>query len=278
MHAIEFYTKEILGFKLHLDTLLYSWGLILFLIFLSWLASKKFKIIPLGFQGVFEIIYDYLNNLAEGMIGKDSKEYIPLVMTIFLFVLVSNWLGLIPGFIPPTRDINTTLALAIVSFLSFNYFGIKSSYLILAHHQGKPKGLKNFLIFIIKGFWKWFSHFFQPTPALWNSLEGVLKYLMVPFLCLLFFILNIIEEFARVISLSIRLMGNIMGEHLAVSILLGLLFMVAKLDFVSAVTTPIIWASSAFVMIIGALTGFIQALIFAVLTLSYIAHAVAEEH
>lgn len=255
LRAMEFYKVHFFNGTVHLDTLFYSWGIILLLVVLSFVARRKFGVIPSRIQALFEIIYDWIRGMAEDMIGHDGKKYAPFIMTIFLFVLLSNWLGLVPSFIPPSRDINTTLGLAIISFLSFTYFGIRE-----------------------KGFLGWLGHFFQPAPGLWNALEGPMKYIIGTFLFVLFFVLNIIEELARVVSLSVRLMGNIMGEHLAIAIFLSIVLMGGQLTVITASTKLMVWASSAFVMIIGALTGFIQAMIFSVLTISYIAGAVSEEH
>lgn len=277
LEAIEFKRIPFLNGSLHLDTLVYTWGMIILLVFIAYLARRKIGIIPTKLQGLFEVIYTYLCGLAEDMMGEEGKKYAPFVMTIFLFVLLSNWTGLIPAFKPPSRDFNTTLALAVVSFLSFNYFGIRKAYQGIKK-DNPPRSILQVPAYVFSGFWKWFSHFFQPVPMLWRSLEGALKYILIPFLIILFFILNVVEELARIISLSIRLMGNIMGEHLAVFILLGLFIAGWHFSFVTIATKPILWASSAFILVIGALAGFIQALIFTVLTLSYISHAVAEEH
>lgn len=275
IHAMEFlklhFGKKFFIFNdtVHIDTLFYSWLIILILIIVSILARRKIGVIPTKIQGLFEIIYNWLRSMAEDMIGPDGKKYVPFVMTIFLFVLLSNWTGLIPSFIPPSRDYNFTLGMAIVSFLSFTFIGIARAY-----QKVKEEKKQFFLIFIIKGFWQWFSHFFQPAPGLWHVLEGPMRYIMVPFMFVLFFVLNVIEELARIVSLSVRLMGNIMGEHLAISVFLSMVLMAGLM----IPAKFLVWGSSAFVMIIGTLTGFIQAMIFAVLTLSYIAHAVAEEH
>src|SRR5690606_24190037 len=138
------------------------------------------------------------------------------------------------------------------------------------------------------GFINWVAHFWQPTPMLWRDLSGGLRYALVPFLALLFIFLNIVEEVARLLSLSIRLYGNISGEDQVMSKLLE-----TMQGFIGSVTAQdagvvglvgyglmamLLWVSSFFVMCIGTLAGFIQAFIFFVLTLSYIAHAVADEH
>lgn len=271
--AMAFYRVNIFGQILHLDTVIYSVGIAVLLIIAAFFARKHMRVIPAPIQSLFEIIYDWLGGLAEDMIGKNGKAYVPFAMTIFLFILCANWISMIPVFIPPSRDINTTIAYALISFMSFTYFGIVRAFKEVGHDK-KTKGLK----LILLGAWKWFSHYFEPVPSLWKELDGAMRYVLCPFLLILFFFLNVIEELARVLSLSIRLMGNIMGEHLALAVFLGLVVAAGKPDIITISTKFLIWFSSAFVVILGALAGFIQAMIFAVLTLSYISHAVAEEH
>lgn len=271
--AMEFCKVHFDGYTVHFDTLVYSWGIVILLILLAFIARKRMKIIPATIQSLFEVIYFWLAGLAEGMIGKNGRNYVPFVMTIFLFILCANWVAMIPTFIPPSRDINTTAAYALISFMSFTYFGIVKAFKSVKERR-KITGVKLFFA----GAWKWFSHYFEPVPSLWKELDGAMRYVLCPVLLILFFFLNVIEELARVLSLSIRLMGNIMGEHLAMAVFLGLVVAAGQLTIISASTKVLVWFSSAFVVLLGALSGFIQAMIFSVLTLSYISHAVAEEH
>lgn len=267
--AMEFLTKKIGPYTFHLDSIIYSWFIIIGLIVIVQIARRSSAVVPKGLQTLLELVYLFFQDLAEGMMGKEGRKYTPFATTIFLYVLFCNWIGLIPGLIPPSRDINTTFSMAIISFVAFNYFGIRKAFETTASHA---KEKLPFFKLLTSGFWKWFSHFFQPTPTLWHSLEGAMKYILVPLLCVLFFFLNVVEEVARIISLTMRLMGNIMGEHLVISSLLVLT--ITMKGILSFLFFPI----SSFVTVLGALTGGIQAFIFAVLTLSYISLAVAEEH
>ncbi|MFH1454175.1 MAG: FoF1 ATP synthase subunit a [Armatimonadota bacterium] len=272
-HAMGFCNAYLFGYKVHLDTLVYSWGIILLLIIIGFIAGRRSRIIPRPFQCMFEIIYNWVGGFAQSMMGPKGKNYIPFAMTIFLFILCANWIAMIPTFIPPSRDINTTVAYALVSFLGFTYYGMANA-LKKVKTEENLKGPKKYLI----GFWRWFAHYFYPVPVIWSSMDGAIKYILCPFLLVLFFVLNIIEELARVLSLSIRLMGNVMGEHLALSVFLGLVVMAGQLNFITGTTKILVWFNSAFVTVIGGLTGFIQAMIFMVLSLSYIAHIVTEDH
>lgn len=299
----------------------------------SMLARKGTGLEPSGMGAVFEHIYDWIDDLSQGMMGREGRRYVPFAMSIFLFVLASNWSGLLPmpkfgheapaaahaqaeaephapaaeeahpPFEAPSVSFNTTLALAVVSFLAFNFYGIRKNlegpsshaedlHAVAGdaaddghghdHHEHKGGGLG--------GLVTWVAHFWQPTPMLWRDLEGPMRYLLVPLLGCLFIVLNIVEEVARLVSLSIRLYGNIYGEHQVKGNLTS-----TMQDFLGQASASfqtggiggglgfgtmacLLWVSSFFVMCIGTLAGFIQAFIFFVLTLSYIAHAVAEEH
>jgi len=276
--AMAFFRVDLFGRMIHLDTIVYSVGITVLLTLVAIIAGRRMRIIPVPVQSLFEVIYFWLAGLAEDMIGKTGRNYVPFVMTIFLFILCANWIAMIPGFIPPSRDINTTLAYALISFMSFTYFGMVKAFADVKKDKNNVGAHCNVPLLIVRGLWKWFSHYFEPVPSLWKELDGVMKYVLCPVLLILFFFLNVIEELARVLSLSIRLMGNIMGEHLALAVFFGLVVAAGQLTVVLALTKFLVWFSSAFVVILGALSGFIQAMIFSVLTLSYISHAVAEEH
>jgi len=256
---IEWYTVNWLGYKFHLDTLFYSWLAFLVILVFALLARRSIRTVPGKLGCLFEHIYAYFLDLASSMIHKQPERYVPFIMTIFLFVLACNWMGLIPTFIPPTRDYNTTLALALISFFAFNFYGIRRA---MEDNKAAGKGVWG-------GFVTWISHFIQPVPEIWRSLEGPMKYILTPFLLVLFIILNIMEELMRILSLSVRLMGNILGEHLVLGVLLYLALFITQIWL-----RPMNWATSTFVCLLGALTGFIQAFVFAVLSLSYISGAV----
>lgn len=284
---------------------------VLVLIVLAALARGQVGIVPKGLGAAFEHVFDWIDGLASDMIGPKGRQYVPFLMSLFLYILVANWSGLLPlpqltladeapvvaqhsaahsealdaadvtaphaphvGYEAPTVSFSTTFALAVISFFAFNFYGLK----------------KNFSASGPGGFGSWLGHFIQPTPMLWNSMEGPIRYLLVPMLLILFLCLNVIEELARVLSLSIRLFGNISGEHQV-----GINLFAVLRDFLSTSISAfkvgnflggpgflalggLIWGASIFAMMLGALAGFIQAMVFMVLSLVYIAHAVADDH
>jgi F-type H+-transporting ATPase subunit a len=129
-------------------------------------------------RNAFEIYVEKFGNLVEGVVGHHGRQYVPFYATLFLFILASNLVGLIPGFLPPTSNVNVTLSLGVISFVMYNYYGFK------AHGAGY---LKHFL-----------------GPIWW------LAVLMVP--------LELIDNFLRPITLNLRLLMNMFADHLVLDI------------------------------------------------------------
>lgn len=176
--------------------LLYRWGVLpewlpemvavtyLVIIILSATAiisSKKLKTRNPGrFQAFLEFVVSSLDGFVRNIVGDQAKVLTPVIGTIFIFILSLNLIGIIPGFMSPTSNINTTVALALFAFLLVQYFGVRKHGLAyFKHFLGEP---------------------------LW------LAPLMLP--------IHIIGELARPLSLSIRLFGNIFGEDMVVAVLI----------------------------------------------------------
>jgi F-type H+-transporting ATPase subunit a len=163
-----------------------AWLVMVILVSVSFLATRKLESVPGPMQNFMEVVIETFGDLLEQMIGPKGKRYLPLIGTAGLFILVGNLLGSVPGLKPPTANLNTTAALAITVFLSYNYFGIREHGIIgyLRHFCG---------------------------PVLW------LAPIMFP--------IEFIGHLARPISLSIRLFGNIFGEESVIAILLSLIWL-----------------------------------------------------
>lgn len=207
----------------HFKHVFITWVVMAILLVLALVARKGISLIPRGSQNFMEAYVEgMLNFMSDIMGGKDARPYLPLIGTLFLFILFGNWIGLIPGFIAPTSNWNTTIAPAIVVFFYYHYVGIRKH-----------------------GVFKYLKHF--GGPVLWLS----------P----LIFLLESIGHLARVLSLSIRLFGNIFGEESLFVVLFSLVPLL--------VPVPIMFLSIFF--------GFIQALVFTMLSIVYITLAVEEE-
>jgi F-type H+-transporting ATPase subunit a len=134
-------------------------------------------------RNVFELLVEAINGLADSVIGHGAQRYVPLLSTFFIFILISNLMGLLPGFTPPTSDFDITFALGVVSLLAFNFYGFQA--------QGIG----------------YLRHFVGPIVAL------------AP----LMIILEVISVLlVRPASLGLRLFGNMFGDHLVLEIFTSL--------------------------------------------------------
>lgn len=202
------------------DNITYTWLVMAFLIILSLITTKGLKTMPERLQNFMEFLISTIEKMVEETIGKHGKSFFPLIATLFLFILISNLFGLLPGFLPPTSNINTTLALAVI-------------VVVLTHVVGISK----------HGF-SYIKHFLGPV---W-------------WLAWMIFIIEVISHISRVLSLSLRLFGNIGGHELVIMVV----FMLVPL-FVPLVMT-----------VLGLLIAVIQSVVFMYLSMIYI-HGAAEE-
>lgn len=199
---------------INLEVIVMTWIVFVLLIALGLAATRKRGILPKSFQTLGELIVSMLYGLTEDALGKEmAKKYAPLVCALFMFLLISNWLGLVPHLEEPTKDLNTTLGLGIMGFLIAHYAGIKA-----------------------KGFRAYVKEYFQPI------------FFMMP--------LNVIGELAKIVSISFRLFGNIMGGSI-------IILVVSHLTY-SIVLPPFLYA------FFGLFVGTIQAFVFTMLTVVYI--------
>ena len=208
------------GFTFNMDTLYMTWLTMAIVLLIAFLATRGLSLVPhRKWQNFIEIVVEGLLDQIHSSIGPRGKKVAPLLISLFLFILIANWLGLVPGFTSPTNDINTTLGLALM-------------IVVLAH----------FLGMVNKGVFPYLSHFFQPN--------------------ILFFPINVVEEIAKPVTLAARLFGNILAGEILI-IILGMLV---------PYVIPTAWlAFSVFV-------GIVQALIFTIMSLSYLSNSLKEDH
>ncbi|MGD2021999.1 MAG: F0F1 ATP synthase subunit A [Desulfobacterales bacterium] len=202
---------------------IYSWFAMIVLIIFAFLAVRKIDMIPSGAQNVFEILISGLEEFMVDITGEEGRQFFPLIATVFLYIATCNLLGLIPGFFPPTASINTTLSCALTVVVFTHVIGIK-------FHGAKY--IKHFL-----------------GPVWW--------------LAPLIFVIELIGHIARILSLSIRLFGNITGHELV----LGVLFFLAGAFFAPL---PI--------MALGLFVAILQAFVFFLLSIIYFSGAMEHAH
>lgn len=201
----------------------YTWVIMLLLFIVGSMAAKKLEMVPAGGQNFFETVIVGIENFMIDITGEEGRFAFPLIATLGFFILLSNYMGMIPGFFAPTASINTTLACALIVVVFTHMIGVKFHGI------------------------KYIKHFMGP---IWW-----LTPLIMP--------IEIIGHVARVLSLSIRLFGNIMGEELV----LAILFFLAGL-----------YLAPLPMMFLGLFTGFIQAFIFCLLSMMYFAGAIEHAH
>jgi F-type H+-transporting ATPase subunit a len=186
-------------------------------------------------RNALEVVVEFLARLARETMGEEWRRYFPLVGTIFVFILVANLMGLVPGLGGATSDVNTTAAWAILSFLSYNAIGIRKH-----------------------GFW-YVNQFLGPS---FFEVRLLGRHVHVRALAPLFFPLELILHFARILTLAVRLLANMYADHTVVSVWITLV--------------PI--AVPALFMGLGLLVAVLQAFVFSLLTMIYIGMALEEPH
>ncbi len=240
------------------------------LIALFYAASRKARLIPSKLQNMMEMVLEWLMNFCKEVAGEQNgRRFFPVVATIFLFVITNAWIGLLPGFgtlpqvtgadgelVPLFRaantDINLPLALALASFILVGYFGAKLN--------GPGRFLKQYFNFgaLFRGIGQIFRG--KPRVGLGMAFTGIINIFVGA--------LELLSVFIRIISFTFRLFGNMTAGEI-------LIFMVTFL---------VVWVAPIPFYGLELLVGFIQALIFAGLTLVFVSQAVtpheheAEEH
>ena len=107
------------------DTVVFTWIVMAFLSIASYVITRRFSLVPSPVQEATEALFESIKNLVEEALDVDAWDVIPLLGTLWIFIGVSNLLGLVPGLKTPTADINTTFAFAVISYISIHYYGIK---------------------------------------------------------------------------------------------------------------------------------------------------------
>jgi F-type H+-transporting ATPase subunit a len=220
------------------NSLALSAAVFLVLAVLALVFRRKVALVPAGFQNLVEMLVDGALDMMDSVLGdrQKSEKYLPFVLTVFLFVMVSNWFGLIPGvgsllirtpegtvpfFRSPAADLNFTLALALIAVTFVNVFGVAAIG-------------------------------FKARARTFFNFKGPIEFFVG--------ILELVSEFAKIISFSFRLFGNVFAGEVLLTIIAFLVPYAAPLPF----------------LFLEIFVGFIQAFIFAMLTLVFVSMATAE--
>ncbi len=227
-HPYLFFVKifELIGLGHFAHTnphVIYSWVVMALLIVAGSIAAKGISMIPTQGQNISELIISGIENFMIDITGEEGRWLFPIVATVFIYIFACNLIGLVPGFFPPTASLNTTLACALTVVVFTHVIGVK-------YHGAKY--IKHFL-----------------GPVWW----------MIPII----FPIELIGHLARVLSLSFRLFGNMMGHELVLGILFGL---------AGAFFAPLP------IMALGIFVALVQAFVFFLLSIMYFSSAMEHAH
>lgn len=185
----------------HYPHVTYTWVIMLGFIILAFSIRGAFKMVPSGVQNVLEMIVYELAQFVDSILGKDGRKFFPLIGALAFFILCANLIGLVPGCVSPTANVNTNAAMALTVFVIYQSVGV------MRHGAGY---IKHFL-----------------GPVWW----------MMP----LMFPIEVISHLARPLTLAVRLFGNIRGEELVILVLGFLIPLVLPMPMIAfAVFTSVL--------------------------------------
>lgn len=179
LHAGHHFVVQIFGMDVNMDTIFMTWIVAALVIIVTVLATRKHAMVPSGLQNGMEMVVEALLDQFKATLGPKYHQVISVLLTMFLFILFANELGLLPSphlLSSPTNDLNTTVALALVSSFLVHFWALKN-----------------------QGFKHHFQHFFKP---------------FVPFV-----IINLMEEITKPLTLAFRLFGNILAGEILMEVL-----------------------------------------------------------
>lgn len=201
------------------NTVVQTWIVVAIMGTLAILGSRHLRVWgPTTWQLGVEYLVEYIENLVHDMTGRQLPMLTPYLTTMICFIAIGNLLGLLPLFQAPTRDLNTTVALSLISWGSCQYYGIRK-----------------------KGLGKQMRSYIEPVPF------------MLP--------LNILGELSRIVSMALRLFGNVVAGEVIGAVMFALLPLLSPLPL----------------SLLGMITSVLQALVFTVLTLVFVTEALGEE-
>jgi F-type H+-transporting ATPase subunit a len=230
------------------DHVTYTWLVMIILAGIAFMATRRLELVPRGAQNAMEIVLEQLQQTIEDVMGPAGRPYLPLIATLGLFIFTANLMSLVPGLAGPTTNLNTTAACALIVFFTYHAVGVRK--------QGVVNYIKHFM-----------------GPVWW------LAWLIMP--------IEIISHLARPLSLTLRLFGNMVGGHILLAVIFFLMGLQGLIGWAlsGSVAGALVGGFGAAVTIaftvgflypLKLLVSFLQAFIFVMLTMLYIAGAIEE--
>jgi F-type H+-transporting ATPase subunit a len=229
-------TNAAIGWLEKNQIIVFAWVAGLLFLFISWLAMRKPKMVPGPFQNAIEWMVESLENVAGGLLGeKHIARHFPIIGALFFYILTINMLGILPGMKSATSSLDLTLALALITFLYVQFWGIRNLGIVgyLDHLAGSPR----------------------------DAIGWMMLPVMLP--------VHILGELAKPVSLSCRLFGNIFGEDTLIVVFVGATAVCLKAGLVALAVPPMAGITALFMML-QTLTSIVQALIFSLLATVYL--------
>jgi len=205
-----------------IDAIVHAWLVMAILIVISLVVKSGMKKIPGKFQNFMELLIGAIEKMVSDNMGEKGRPFFPLIATLALFILTSNLIGLIPGFYPPTANLNTTLACAIIVFLTTHVVGIKNhGFSYVKHFLGPVWWLAPFMFFV-----EIIGHLSRPLSLsfrLFGNMNGhelilIIFFTLVPFLVplpmmLLGVLIAFLQSFVFMLLATIYIQGSLEESH-----------------------------------------------------------------
>ena len=217
------------------QVIVFAWIAGLLFLLVSWLAMRKPKMVPGPFQNAVEWMVESMEEVCGGLLGPQIDKHFPLIGALFFYILTINMLGIIPGMKSATSSLDLTLALALITFLYVQFWGIWNLGIVgyLDHLAGSPR----------------------------DAIGWAMLPVMLP--------VHVLGELAKPVSLSCRLFGNIFGEDTLIVVFVGATALLIKASLVALAVPPMAGITALFMML-QTLTSIVQALIFSLLATVYL--------
>jgi F-type H+-transporting ATPase subunit a len=215
--------------------IVFAWIAGFVFLFVSWLAMRKPKMVPGPFQNAIEWMVESMEEVCGGLLGPQIDKHFPIIGALFFYILTINMLGIIPGMKSATSSLDLTLALALITFLYVQFWGVKNLGIVgyLDHLAGSPR----------------------------DAIGWMMLPVMLP--------VHILGELAKPVSLSCRLFGNIFGEDTLIVVFVGATALCLKASLTALAVPPMAGITALFMML-QTLTSIVQALIFSLLATVYL--------
>ena len=227
--------NAVIGWLEKNQIIVFAWIAGLLFLFVSWLAMRKPKMVPGPFQNAVEWMVESLEDVAGGLLGTHIEKHFPIIGALFFYILTINLLGIIPGMKSATSSLDLTLALALITFLYVQFWGIRNLGIVgyLDHLAGSPR----------------------------DAIGWMMLPVMLP--------VHILGELAKPVSLSCRLFGNIFGEDTLIVVFVSATALCLKAGLTALAVPPMAGITALFMML-QTLTSIVQALIFSLLATVYL--------